>query len=233
MRWRGVCVVAILFVTLPRDHLVLQTLTGHLTLSWDAATDAGLTVGYRVGYGTASHVYSTQIDVGNVTEYPVYGLTFGQEYYFAVRAYTATGVLSEYSDEVHGSVSQTPAPLTVGLSTSFAPPQPAGTAIAWTALAAGGTPPYRYRWGVRLGSAWTTLTMWSGKSTLNWRPKAPGDYVVQVWVRTTPGEPEATISVPFVITAASRGQRSGDPDVRPPPRTPISARRPGQGTGAQ
>ena len=201
MRWRGLGVMAVLFVTLSRDHIP-QTLTGHLTLAWDAATDGGLTVGYRVGYGTTSHVYSTQIDVGNVTEYTIYGLTFGQEYYFAVRAYTATGVLSGYSDEVHGSVSQTPTPLTVGLSASLAPPQPADTVIVWTALASGGTPPYRYRWGVRLGSEWTTLTMWSGKTTLNWHPRVAGNYLVQVWVRTTPEQPEATMAVPFVITAA-------------------------------
>ena len=201
MWWRGVGVVAVLLVTLSRDHAP-QTLTGHLTLAWDASTDGGLTAGYRVGYGTTFHVDSTEIDVGNVTEHTVYGLTFGQEYYFAVRAYTAAGVLSEYSDEVHGSVSQTPTPLTVGLSSSLAPPQPADTVIAWTALASGGTPPYRYRWGVRLGSEWTTLTMWSGKTTLNWKPKAPGSYLVQVWVRTTPEEPEATMVVPFVITPA-------------------------------
>jgi hypothetical protein len=200
VRWLGVGVVGVLLV-LSRDP-VPQALTGHLTLAWDAATDGGLTAGYRVAYGTASHVYSTQIDVGNVPEYTVYGLTFGQEYYFAVRAYTATGVLSEYSDEVQGSVSQTPAPLTVGLSASVAPPQPEDTAIVWTALASGGTPPYRYRWGVRLGSEWTTLTMWSGKTSLNWHPKVAGDYLVQVWVRTTPDEPEATMAVPFVITAA-------------------------------
>lgn len=76
--------------------------TGQITLAWDAPQDGGLTVGYHVGFGTSSRTYPTPITVGLITEFTVYGLALGQEYYFAVRAYSATGEVSVWSDEVAG-----------------------------------------------------------------------------------------------------------------------------------
>jgi len=55
-----------------------------LGLSWSAATNA---TGYKVFYGTTSPP-TTSIDAGNVTTYTLTGLTNGQTYYIAVKAYS-------------------------------------------------------------------------------------------------------------------------------------------------
>jgi len=55
-----------------------------VTLSWRAAAGAG---GYRVNYGTTL-VTENELDIGNITEYTVNGLTNKTQYIFAVTALT-------------------------------------------------------------------------------------------------------------------------------------------------
>src|SRR4051812_45938720 len=81
------------------------------TLAWDASTDPAVT-GYRVSFGAASRGYTQTVDVGNVTQYTVSGLALSFDYYFAVQAYTATGMQSAYSNEA-----VLPAPLPPGTTT--------------------------------------------------------------------------------------------------------------------
>ncbi|MCX6545020.1 MAG: Ig domain-containing protein [Acidobacteria bacterium] len=71
-----------------------------ITLAWDANTEPDI-AGYEVSYGTQSGVYSTIIDVGNVTSQP-FTLTSGVVYYFAVKAYNSASPrqYSPYSVEV-------------------------------------------------------------------------------------------------------------------------------------
>lgn len=57
-----------------------------VNLAWDANTEPDL-AGYKIYYGTASGVYGTPIDVGNVTAYTLTGLTEGVTYYLAATAY--------------------------------------------------------------------------------------------------------------------------------------------------
>ena len=59
--------------------------------------------GYVVLYGTSSGVYSSRIDVGDVTTIPVSGLAGSTKYFFAVQAYDESGALSEPSNEVAGT----------------------------------------------------------------------------------------------------------------------------------
>jgi len=199
MRWSHVAMLVAGSVAL--TGAAQQSVTGNLTLAWDAATGSS-TVGYRLAYGTTSHTYPNQIDVGNVTEYTVYGLSFGQQYYFAVRAYDATGQLSEYSNEVAGIVFHIAQPLTVGMSATLASPQPAGSTVVWTALSSGGTPPYFYRWGVFDGARWSVMTRWQTAATFTWSPPVAGDYVVHVWTRSglATSDEATTTSTPFAIT---------------------------------
>jgi hypothetical protein len=70
-----------------------------ITLVWDPNTEPNL-AGYKVYVGTASGVYSTPIDVGNVTSYVVPGLTAGTLYYFVVSAYDLSSNESGRSNEV-------------------------------------------------------------------------------------------------------------------------------------
>lgn len=74
---------------------------GEITLSWDAATDTVGVVGYRINYGTDAVTategeYTEFLDIDNVTEYSVTGLTNGTPYYFSVTAFDTAGNESAY-----------------------------------------------------------------------------------------------------------------------------------------
>lgn len=89
------------FLTLPT-----MVLAGSVTLSWEAPTTktdgTELTdlAGYKVYQGKKSRTYGTPIDVGNETTYTITDLPDGAFFYAAVTAYDASGLESEYSNEV-------------------------------------------------------------------------------------------------------------------------------------
>ena len=55
---------------------------------------SGDVASYNIHQGTASGVYTTVVNAGNVTQYVESGLTVGQQLYFVVTAVSATGVES-------------------------------------------------------------------------------------------------------------------------------------------
>jgi hypothetical protein len=66
-----------------------------IKLAWNPNTELDL-AGYRVYYETASGMYGTPIDVGNVTTCTLNGLTQGVIHYIAVTAYDAARNESGY-----------------------------------------------------------------------------------------------------------------------------------------
>ena len=62
-------------------------------------------------------------------------------------------------------------------------PQPAGTAVTFTANVRGGVTPYEYKWWVWDGRAWSVARPWGTGNTVTWTPPAAGSYGVYVWVR--------------------------------------------------
>lgn len=68
-------------------------------LAWNANTEPDLG-GYKVYFGLQSRDYDYCLDVGNVIEYNVEGLTAGETYYFCLTAYDQFGNESDYSEEV-------------------------------------------------------------------------------------------------------------------------------------
>lgn len=56
--------------------------------------------GYLVLYGTSSGVYTTSVDVGNVTSYDFQGVASGNTYYIVVVAYDTLKDFSDYSEEL-------------------------------------------------------------------------------------------------------------------------------------
>lgn len=69
---------------------------GSLNLSWQASAGA---TGYRIHYGPSSGTYTNSIDVGNVTQTTINGLTDCANLFFAATAYNAAGE-SGYSNVV-------------------------------------------------------------------------------------------------------------------------------------
>lgn len=73
------------------------------SLTWSPVTSTHL-AGYKVYMGTASGLYGTPLDVGNVTAYAVSNLALGNTYYFVVTSYSTSGSESLPSAEVSKSI---------------------------------------------------------------------------------------------------------------------------------
>lgn len=77
-------------------------------LSWEPSQEKGIK-GYRIYYGTESGKWTSEKDVG-LTETPtkpkvvIKDLKRGVRYYFAIKAYNAAGIESEYSDIVQKDI---------------------------------------------------------------------------------------------------------------------------------
>jgi hypothetical protein len=188
-----------LFISCPR---LLQA--ADVTLAWDPPTD-GVTTGYVLYYGTASHSYSQQIDVGYTTSQSFTNLSDGTTYYFAVRAYDAVRVMSDLSQEITASTtSSVPPPVTsLSLNSSLPSPQLRGTTINWLSTATGGVAPYQFQWSLYSAGSWTS-SPWTTASSWSWTPSSAGsDYQVRVAVRSagsTSATGEITQTVPFTVS---------------------------------
>jgi hypothetical protein len=77
---------------------------GEVTLAWDANSESDL-AGYKVYVGLKSLSYDQVIDVGNHTSWVVSELEEGRTYYFAVTAYNASNLESDFSNEVTTTLS--------------------------------------------------------------------------------------------------------------------------------
>ena len=74
-------------------------------LAWDPCVGAGI-LGYRLYQGGASRVYTNVTATGPVTNNTVSDLIEGATYFFAVTAYNASGLESEFSKEITYTVPQ-------------------------------------------------------------------------------------------------------------------------------
>jgi hypothetical protein len=127
----GPCISASRVMTLPTVlggilllgllHHPVQTFSATLpgsssvTLAWDSSPGSAVT-GYRVYYGGASGNYTNSVTVGNVTTGTVPGLVSGITYFFAVAAYTATGLESDLSSGLSFAVPGTLSTVRVGIA---------------------------------------------------------------------------------------------------------------------
>jgi hypothetical protein len=100
--WAETNLVATRTVSLPMGareffRVPVQQVSGRLT--WDVGDDAAVS-GYTVFVGTATGQYSTNYNAGTSTSFDVPGLVAGQNYFFAVAAYDASGQIGPLSNEV-------------------------------------------------------------------------------------------------------------------------------------
>ena len=119
--WVGVTLLAV-----PIFPATAAAESGSLTIAWDPNAEADV-AGYRVHIGTQPGTYSVVTDAGNRTTLTIPDLVEGQQYFFAVTAYTAAGVPSEPSGEI-SAVVPTLVP-TGGLVAAYGFEEASGTAV--------------------------------------------------------------------------------------------------------
>lgn len=69
------------------------------TLAWDPNIESDL-AGYKLYWGPSTGNYMHVFDVGNVTQYKLFGFTPEVVNFFAVTAYNADGLESDFSNEI-------------------------------------------------------------------------------------------------------------------------------------
>jgi VCBS repeat-containing protein len=78
-----------------------------------------------------------------------------------------------------------PAPLTLtGLAADLASPQFVGTAVTFTAAAAGGVAPLEFKWWIFNGSLWRVARDWDASHIFVFNPPNPGAYAIGLWARS-------------------------------------------------
>jgi hypothetical protein len=122
-----------------------------------------------------------------------------------VRSASTTTDTADAQQAIPFVINPPPTSLTItSLSSSLPSPQVANTPITFTAVASGGSTPYRYKWWQFNGSTWVMAQNWSTGNTFTWNPGTPrSNYQIRVWARnstTTTDTAEAERAVPFVIT---------------------------------
>lgn len=143
--WACGFVVACILAGISNSPAVTLPPQTSITLSWDPSASDGV-VGYRLYWGTSSGNYQKIVDAGLAKQVPISGLQVGTTYYFAATAYDASGLESDFSDELKVVVTPT-ARLKITLSPTG---QPTLT----------GTAPSGYKYQVQGSSdlhSWTPL----------------------------------------------------------------------------
>jgi len=104
---RRLAVNFVLGCALPVCFLFTAHADQSTVLTWNPSPDTNV-VGYKLYYGTACQVYTTNLVVGNVTNITIHGLAAGTTYYFAATSYDAAGDESAFSNEASYAVPNPP-----------------------------------------------------------------------------------------------------------------------------
>ena len=133
-----------------------------VALGWDPSPSTNVT-GYFLCWGLTSGQCTNQIDVGNITNSTVSGLTTNVWYYFTVVAYDGLGSQADPSNEIHYSVTNAPAPPAVTLNLGFDnPSQPTSLNLSFQGTAGSSYAILATEDFIRWDPVWTTNCMSDG-----------------------------------------------------------------------
>ena len=168
-----------------------------VTALWNANPEPDI-AGYKLSYGTATGVYTTTVDVGNVTSSVLTGLTPATRYFFVVQAYNTGGLTSANSAEVFFDVPAAP------IITSLSPTSGLVTTLVTIAGSNFGAPQGTST--VTFNGTSATPSTWSATSILVPVPAGAttGNVVVTVGGLASNGVPFTVTAVcTFTLSAAS------------------------------
>ena len=182
--------------------LLLGTVTtlqaATLTATWNPNPEPDI-AGYKLSYGAASGSYTSTIDVGNTTSYVLSAIA-GQTYYFVVRAYNTSGLLSPNSVEVASTAASAPTLTSLGPTGG-----PVGTSVTITGTNFGAT---QSTSTVTFNGTAATPTSWSATSIVV--PVPAGATTGNVVVTVGGGASNAlTYTVTFAPSLTSLAPTSG------------------------
>src|SRR6266542_308178 len=192
------------------------------TLAWDPSTSADI-AGYRVFQGTQSGTYTSQVDVGSVTSYQPTGVDWSKSQFFAVQAYTASGLTSSLTPEV----TWVPSTTTLTSLTSNGPnPLLMGRTVTWTATGSNNFGPVHYQFWLFGRNGWTNVQSYGPSNTYTWTPgwDDQGVHYLQVWARgaNSTATYEAVLGTDaFSVNSESMTIKS-DSDFPTPPGNPVT-----------
>jgi len=199
-------------------------------LTWAPNSEPDV-AGYIVFYGTSSRQYVASIDVGNQTSLQFVEPDPTVRYYLAVRAYTVSGLQSDFSAEVSTdepvAVDSTGVEAGTRIDADKPAPQPAGSQIVFTATVPGDRS-YKYKWWVFDGVEWSIAKEWSSSNTFTWKPVAANaNYQVLVRVQRGSGRSLAsagtTMAFPIKRKRLSRAPgKSTDANQKASLHTPLA-----------
>ena len=110
--------------------MVKYAFCANVTLAWDPSPDP--VTGYIVFYADGVSVLtnpSNSIEIGNILQYTITGLTVGHKYYFAVKAKYYNNI-SSFSNEVNYIIPAGTTSSTTSSTIPFAPNRPIGLRIS-------------------------------------------------------------------------------------------------------
>jgi hypothetical protein len=180
--------------------------SGHLHFAWDPSPDPSVS-GYVLYYGTSPGAYTNSIDVGNVTNRDVPGLSAGVRYYFVVRGY-AGATFSTPSNEVSGvALNQPPTVVNPGNRTV----QQGSFSLGIVASDADGDPLTYTATGLPAG---VTMNASSGVISGN---VTPGSSTITVTVSDGPAQASTTFTLTVTAsnnapTLTAPGNQTNDTD---------------------
>ena len=133
----SICVLAIVISAFAAPS---EAVASGISVMWDPSPDTSV-IGYKVYVGTSSNFYTQHFDVGNLTWFWLTNAVPGQQYYFAVTAYSAAaeGPLSaEVAGSLPASGSPFPGSTTTPLPTGWVSQDVGAVAVPGSASESGG-----------------------------------------------------------------------------------------------
>jgi hypothetical protein len=196
------------------------------TVLWDANSEPDI-AGYILFYGSASHAYSNQVDVGNRTSYNP-NVDWSRTWYFAVQAYSRAGITSPLSGEVQWiPLAERPQGTRLtGLDVSGASPYVVGQTVTWTATGTNAVGPVEYRFWLLSNNQWKMVQDYSSSNVFSWVPTwtDQGPHHLQVWARQfgSTAQYEAWLGTPQFEVMSAPMELAADVDFPTPPNNPVN-----------